>query len=570
MIVKGISTSNGIAIAPIYTYVQEEIVLPEGIISEEAREEALTHFESSLAVTIEQLQSIRAHVATALSEKEAAIFDAHIQIAQDPTWIDTIRQGIGTGTPAAKSTHDAMHMFASIFTQMDDPYMKERGADILDIGDRLIRNILGMRPRGLSHLKEEVILVAEDLTPSDTALLNPKYVKGFITAVGGPTSHAAIMARTLEIPALMGVGDLAPFKEGVEAILEGSEGYVVLEPTAEEVQKAEAKRESYIKRAQALKEEVHLEAVTKDGHRVLLFGNIGKANHAKRARELGAEGIGLFRTEFLYMEKDALPSEEEQFEAYKEAAELMAPYPVIIRTLDIGGDKELPALQLEKEMNPFLGYRALRICLDRTDMFKTQLRALLRASHYGDVHVMYPMVQGISEVREARVILEEAKAELTAEGIPFNPNMPIGIMVEIPSVAVASDLFIKEVDFFSIGTNDLIQYSMAADRGNERVSYLYQPYNPSILRLIKNIIDASHKEGKWTGMCGEMAGDQIAVPLLLGLGLDEFSMSATSILKTRSLIKKLDSKEMKELADKAVSDCETVDEVVSLVKEFTK
>lgn len=565
MFIKGISTSKGIAIAPVYTYTQEEIIIPDETIAAEQCEAELNGFEQALKQTIEQLENIREHVLQSLGKNEGAIFDAHIMIAQDPSWLDMIRQGINNGTPAAKAAHDSTQMFAGIFSQMDDPYMKERGADILDIGDRLIRNILGMRPRGLSHINKEVILVAEDLTPSDTALLNPKYIKGFITAVGGPTSHAAIMARTLEIPALMGVGELTPFVDNELIIIDGGSGFAIINPTAEQQAEAEVKRQAFIERTKALKEEAHLDAITKDGHRVLLFGNIGKAENAKQTKESGAEGIGLFRTEFLYMEKDSLPTEDEQFEAYKKAVELMHPHPVIIRTLDIGGDKELPSLNLPKELNPFLGYRALRICLDRPEIFKTQLKALLRASHYGDVHVMLPMVQSVDEVLQAKEILKQAKTELTTENIPFNNDMPLGIMVEIPSVAVAADLFIKHVDFFSIGTNDLCQYTLAVDRMNEKISNLYTPFHPSVLRLIHSTIQASHKDHKITGMCGEMASDPLATMLLIGLGLDEFSMSAASIPLVKHIVRSVTRQECEEIALKALN-MDTAAEIKSLLE----
>lgn len=417
-------------------------------------------------------------------------------------------------------------------------------------------------------INESVIIVGEDLTPSDTAQLNKEFVKGFATNIGGRTSHSAIMSRSLEIPAVVGTKDITDrVNHGDSLIIDGLSGDVIINPTDDEVQAYEQKQKNFLAEKEELAKLVNDESVSKDGVHVELAANIGTPNDLEGVKNNGAEGIGLYRTEFLYMGRDNMPSEEEQFEAYSKVLKEMDGKRVVVRTLDIGGDKELSYLNLPKEMNPFLGYRAIRLCLDQTDIFRTQLRALLRASEFGKLNIMFPMIATIKEFRDAKAILLEEKEKLVSEGVNVADDIEIGIMVEIPSTAALADIFAKEVDFFSIGTNDLIQYTMAADRMSERVSYLYQPYNPAILRLVKQVIEASHKEGKWTGMCGEMAGDNTAIPLLLGLGLDEFSMSATSILKARKQIKQLDQKEMQELANKAIN-CATEEEVVELVNQI--
>ena len=448
--------------------------------------------------------------------------------------------------------------------------MRERASDIRDVSKRILASLLDVELPNPGLVSEEVILVAYDLTPSDTAQLNKQYVKGFVTDIGGRTSHSAIMARSMEIPAIVGAKSAThDIENGDLVVLDGLSGEVHINPTEEVLNKYRELQAQYKKQQQEWAKLVNEPSITQDGHRVELVANIGNPDDVEGALKYGAEGVGLFRTEFLYMDRDELPDEEVQFEAYKTVLEKMGDKPVIIRTLDIGGDKNLPYLTLPEEMNPFLGVRAIRLCLERPDLFRTQLRALLRASVYGNLKIMFPMIATLDEFREAKQLFLEEKEKLIQEGIPVSESIELGIMVEIPSTAVLADHFAKEVDFFSIGTNDLIQYTMAADRMNERVSYLYQPYHPAILRLIKNVIDASHREGKWTGMCGEMAGDETAIPILLGLGLDEFSMSASSILRARSLIRNLSKKEMEELAEKALT-LSSYEEVVSLVKEFRK
>lgn len=568
---KGIAASDGIAAAKAYMLVQPDLSFSETSIDDPEAE--IKRLDDAVEASKSELELIKQKATENLGEEEAQVFEAHLTILADPELLGQIKDKIKNdkvnAEAALKSVTD---MFIEMFEAMtDNAYMQERAGDIRDVTKRIMSHLLGVTLPNPALIQEEVVIVAHDLTPSDTAQLDRDYVKGFITDIGGRTSHSAIMSRTLEIPAVVGSGSATTdIQEGEMVIIDGINGDALVDPTDAELADYKQKAADFAAQKEEWARLKDAKSVSADGKEVLLGANIGTPDDVSGANDNGAEAVGLFRSEFLYMNSNELPTEDEQYEAYKAALEGMSGKQVVVRTMDIGGDKELPYLPLPEEQNPFLGYRAIRICLNRQDIFRTQLRALLRASKYGRLAIMFPMIATVQEFKDAKAIFEEEKANLVASGVEVSDDIQVGMMMEIPAAAMIADKLAKYADFFSIGTNDLIQYSMAADRGNERVSYLYQPYNPSILRLIKNIIDASHKEGKWTGMCGEMAGDQIAVPLLLGLGLDEFSMSATSILKTRSLIKKLDSKEMKELADKAVSDCETVDEVVSLVKEFTK
>lgn len=548
MNIKGIAASNGIAIAKAFKLIEPELTVVKATISDVEAE--INLYKEALVKTTEELQKIKVKAAQNLSEEEAAVFDAHINMANDPELLSQTTDKIKSeSVNAAYAFDEVSNMFIMMFESMDNEYFRERAADIKDIKKRILAHLLGVKVNDPSTIDEQVVIIAEDLTPSDTAQLDRNFVKGFATNIGGRTSHSAIMARSLEIPAVVGTKTiLEDVKDGDMIILDGLEGNVIVNPTAEQV----AHYEEVAKQYEAQKAEwaklKNEKTVSKDGQHVELAANIGTPKDVEGVLANGGEAVGLYRTEFLYMGRDNFPTEEEQFEAYKAVLEAMGDKPVVVRTLDIGGDKELPYLHLPKEMNPFLGYRAIRLCLDDTDLFRTQLRALLRASAYGKLRIMFPMIATLNEFRSAKALLLEEKAKLVAEGVTVSEEIEVGMMVEIPSAAVLADQFAKEVDFFSIGTNDLIQYTMAADRMNEKVSYLYQPYNPSILRLVKMVIDAAHKEGKWTGMCGEMAGDQTAIPLLLGLGLDEFSMSATSILPARSLISKLSKAEMAELA----------------------
>ena len=566
MRIQGISGSRGVAVGNVYRYIQEEIVIPDYTVAEDIVEEEIGKFAAAMAATLKQLDTIRQKALDEMGPEEAAIFEAHMQIAQDPSLSDGIKSLVESShTNVVAATAQTIETFANIFLGMEDPYMRERGADIKDIGDRLMRNMLGMNPRGLSHISGEVILVAQDLAPSDTASLDKNVVKGIVTAAGGPTSHAAIMARTLEIPAVMGVGDIESFVDGDKAVVLGTDGIVEMNPSDADWDEYTNQAAAFQEELKRLRESANLEATTTDGHHVELFGNIGKAKDAKNALTMGAQGIGLYRTEFLYMENDELPAEDVQFEEYKKVAQDMKGKPVIIRTMDIGGDKELKCLDLPSEMNPFLGYRAIRISLNRPDIFKVQLRALLRASAFGDIHIMYPMIASVEEVKQANAMLDECKAELTAEGKEFNKDIKVGIMIEVPAAAVISPILAKYVDFFSIGTNDLCQYTLAVDRMNEAIGSLYQPLHPGVLRLIKHVIDASHEHGKFTGMCGELAGDPVATMILLGLGLDEFSMTASSIPLIKNILRSVSKAECEEVANKALT-MDTAEEITGYAK----
>ena len=566
MRIQGISGSRGVAVGNVYRYIQEEIVIPDYTVAEDKVEEEIGKFAAAMAATLKQLDTIRQKALEEMGPEEAAIFEAHMQIAQDPSLSDGIKSLVESShTNVVAATAQTIETFANIFLGMEDAYMRERGADIKDIGDRLMRNMLGMNPRGLSHISGEVILVAQDLAPSDTASLDKNIVKGIVTAAGGPTSHAAIMARTLEIPAVMGVGDIESFVDGDKAVVLGTDGIVEINPSDADWAEYTNQAGAFQEELKRLRESANLEATTTDGHYVELFGNIGKAKDAKNALTMGAQGIGLYRTEFLYMENDELPAEDVQFEEYKKVAQDMKGKPVIIRTMDIGGDKELKCLDLPSEMNPFLGYRAIRISLNRPDIFKVQLRALLRASAFGDIHIMYPMIASVEEVKQANAMLDECKEELTAEGKEFNKDIKVGIMIEVPAAAVISPILAKYVDFFSIGTNDLCQYTLAVDRMNESIGSLYPPLHPGVLRLIKHVIDASHEQGKFTGMCGELASDPVATMILLGLGLDEFSMTASSIPLIKNILRSVSKAECEEVANKALT-MDTAEEITAYAK----
>ena len=563
--VKGIAASSGIAIGEVFKLESPVISVTNTL--KGSVEEEKARFTSALEKTVSDINLVKERASANLSEDELAIFDAHLMMAQDPEYASQIVDMIGEGNSADYSCKTVSDNMIAMFESMDNDYFRERAADIKDVSYRLLCNILGLQIPDLTAINEEVIIVAHDLTPSDTASLNKTYTLGFCTAVGGRTSHSAIMARSLEIPAVVGTGNiLESCNNGDMMILDAIDGLAIINPDEEELVAYKAKREAFLAEKEALKVLVHQKSVTVDGHEVELAGNIGGPNDVEGVLNNGGEGVGLFRTEFLYMNSTVdFPTEEEQFEAYKAVLEGMKGKKVVVRTLDIGGDKKLDYFSFPEEMNPFLGYRAIRFCLDRTDVFRTQLRALIRASVYGRLCIMFPMIATIQEFLDAKAIFEEEKAKLVSEGVAVAEKIEVGMMVEIPASAVLADQFAKHADFFSIGTNDLIQYSMAADRMSEKVSYLYQPLNPSILRLVKMTIEGAHKNGKWVGMCGEMAGDAMAAPLLLGLGLDEFSMSATSILRARKIINGLSYEEMKELSAKAVG-CETEAQVSELVK----
>ena len=565
---QGIAASDGIAIAKVYTLTEPDLTVTK--VTVEDSEKEVSRLDDALAASIKDVELIKETALKNLGEEEAQVFDAHLMVLSDPELIGQVKDNITSNKVNAESAlKEVTDMFISIFAGMEDnPYMQERAADIRDVSKRILAHLLGVKIPSPATIKDEVIIVAADLTPSDTAQLNRQYVKAFVTDIGGRTSHSAIMARSLEIPAIVGTKEVTSIaKDGDIIIVDGLTGDVFLNPSEEVIAEYRAKAEAFAAQQAEWEKLKDSKTYTKDGHQVELAANIGTPKDLEGVVNNGAEGVGLYRTEFLYMDSHEMPTEEDQFEAYKAVLEGMNGKPVVVRTMDIGGDKELPYLPLPHEMNPFLGYRAIRISLNEPEMFRTQLRALLRASVYGKLRIMFPMIATLNDFRGAKALLEEEKAKLIAEGVAVSDDIQVGIMIEIPAAAVLAHQFAKEVDFFSIGTNDLIQYTMAADRMNERVSYLYQPYNPSILTLIKHVIDSAHKEGKWAGMCGEMAGDQTAVPLLVGLGLDEFSMSASSVLKTRSLIAKLTLSDMQALADKAINECATVQEVEALVEE---
>lgn len=570
---KGIAASDGVAVAKAYLLVQPDLTFSKATVEDTAAEEA--RLDAALAKSTEELQQIREKAAQSLGEAEAQVFDAHLMVLSDPEMVGQIKQNIKDNSVNAESAlKEVTDMYIGMFEAMEDnAYMQERAADIRDVAKRILAHLLGVTLPNPSMINEEVVVVAHDLTPSDTAQLDRNFVKAFVTDIGGRTSHSAIMARSLEIPAIVGTKEItAKVKEGDILAVNGIEGDVIIDPTDEQKAEFEKAGADYAAQKAEWEKLKNAETVTADGKHFELAANIGTPKDLVGVHNNGGEAVGLYRTEFLYMDSPDFPTEDDQYEAYKAVLEGMEGKPVVVRTMDIGGDKELPYLQLPHEMNPFLGYRALRISLSEQgdEMFRTQMRALLRASVHGNLRIMFPMVATLKEFRAAKAIFEEEKQKLISEGKEVSDTIQVGIMIEIPAAAVLADKFAKEVDFFSVGTNDLIQYTMAADRMNERVSYLYQPYNPSILRLIKNVIDAAHAEGKWAGMCGEMARDQTAVPLLVGMGLDEFSMSATSILKTRSLMKRLDTAKMAELADRALKECDMMEEVVELVHEYVK
>lgn len=566
---KGIAASPGIAIGKVYLLKEQEVVIDRSRIDEKQIGAEITRYKRAIEKTKQQIVEIRDRVMNKMGEKKAEIFDAHIMILDDPTLANQVENRIkGQLVTAENAVDQVVAELVAIFENMEDGYMRERALDFKDVGARIIKNILGVQIQNLAEMSEEAIVVAKDLTPSDTAQMDKQKVLGFVTDAGGRTSHTAIMARSLEMPAVVGTGDVTQrVKNGQIIIVDGMEGKVIIDPSREEREEYLKKRQKHLEEKRELESIKHLPAVTIDGRRVELAANIGTPKDVDGALRNGAEGVGLYRTEFLYMDRNSLPGEEEQFEAYKEVAVKMGDHPVIVRTLDIGGDKDLSYIDFPKELNPFLGWRAIRMCIDRPEILKTQLRAILRASKYGNLLIMYPMIISVTEIREANRILKEAKAELRSEGIMFDEDIKVGIMIETPAAAVIADKLVKEVDFFSIGTNDLTQYTLAIDRVNEKISHLYQPLHPSVLRLIKYVIDVSHREGKWTGMCGELAGDEKAIPLLLGMGLDEFSMSSISIPRAKKIIRCLSTDRLKQLVEDVI-DLSTPQEVMEHLNTF--
>lgn len=566
--IKGIGASSGIAIAKAYKLEMPDLTVSRDTV-EDTTAEIKKLYDHKAAVE-EEIKTIKEAASKNLSAEEAAVFDAHLMMLNDPEFAGQIESKIkDEKLNAAAALEDVANMMIAMFSSMDDAYFKERAADVKDVSTRWKAHLLGKKLPNPSLISEEVVICANDLTPSDTATLNKNLVKGFVTNIGGRTSHSAILARSMEIPAVVATNTIMDnVNDGDLVVLDGTTGEVFINPDEAVVKEYTEKKEAFEAYKAELKTLVDAESVSTDGHKALLVANIGSPEDLEAVKANGAEGVGLFRTEFLYMESDTLPTEDEQFEVYKKVLEGVNG-PVVVRTLDIGGDKKLKSFETPDEMNPFLGVRAIRLCFQHEDIFRTQLRALLRASVYGDLHIMFPMIATLGEFRKAKSILMDEKAKLEAEGVKVSDNFEVGIMIEIPAAAVLADQFAKEVDFFSIGTNDLIQYTFAADRMSSTINYLYQPFNPSILRLVKNTIDAAHANGKWTGMCGEMAGEALAAPLLLGLGLDEFSMSATSILAQRKRIRSLSYEESKKLAEDCLNNAMTMEEVVAKVTEAT-
>lgn len=568
---KGIAASDGIAVAPAYLLVEPDLSFSKTSVSDVDAEVA--RFKKVVEESTKELQKVRDKAKESLGPEEAQVFDAHLLFLSDPEFTGAIETEIKDQKINAEAALDeTAQKFITIFEGMtDNAYMQERAADVRDVSKRLMAHLLGKKLPDPAAIDHEVVVVAYDLTPSDTAQLNKKYVKGFVTDVGGRTAHSAIMARSLEIPAVVGTETITKdVKDGDMLIADGLDGDAIINPTDAQIEEYTKKGEAFAKQKEEWKKLKNEPSVTANGKKFIIAANIGTPNDMKGVKENGAEAIGLYRTEFLYMDSKDFPSEEAQFDAYKKVIEDMDGKQTIIRTCDIGGDKHLDYWDLPEEMNPFLGVRAIRLSMQYKDIFRTQLRALLRASAYGPLGIMFPMIGTLAELREAKQILAEEKDKLAKEGVKIGDDLQVGMMIEVPAAAVLADQFAKEVDFFSIGTNDLIQYTMAADRGNDNVSYLYQPYNPSVLRLIKHTIDGAHENGIWCGMCGEAAGDDIMFPILLSMGLDEYSMSATSILRIRSLMKKINTEDIKELANKACFVSETADENKKLVEETMK
>ena len=551
---KGTGASPGIALGNALVIEHSELNIEKRNI--ENIEAEIEKLQSAVETSRIELEKVKERAKVELGEHEAEIFEAHLLVLEDPELIGSAISKIrDEKVNADYALNEIKEIFVAMFESMDNEYMRERAADIKDVTNRVLRHILGIKVVDLAGLDEEVVLIAHDLTPSDTATMNKNMVLGFLTDIGGRTSHTAIMARTLEIAAVVGLNDITKkVKDGDYIVFNGDTGEVIVNPDEETKAKYASLKEEFEEYRKSLELLKGQASITTDGRHVELAGNIGSPNDVEGLIKNDAEGVGLYRTEFLYMDKeDSFPTEEEQYEAYKAVLEGMNNKPIVIRTLDIGGDKELPYFEMEAEMNPFLGYRAIRLCLDRKDIFKTQLRALYRASVHGKLRIMFPMISSLEELLDAKEVIKEVLKELDAENIAYSNDVEVGMMIEIPSAAVISDVLAKHVDFFSIGTNDLIQYTCAVDRMNQKISHLYNQFNPAVLRLIKMVIDNAHKEGKWVGMCGESAGDQRMIPILLGFGLDEFSMSPISILPARKLITSLSYADMQKFADEVLA-----------------
>lgn len=569
--ISGIPASPGIAFGKALLLKEDDIVINSHKIDPSQVDQEINRFLESRKKASAQLETIKTKAGETFGTEKEAIFEGHIMLLEDEELeqeiIDLIRKNHQTADAAVYAVIEDQ---ASALEELDDEYLKERAADVRDIGKRLLQNILGLAIVDLSAIAEESILVAKDLTPSETAQLNLEKVLGFITDLGGRTSHTSIMARSLELPAIVGIGNITQsVKNGDFLILDAVNNQVLINPSDEEITELREIQTAWLDEKHEMAKLKDLPAITLDGHHVEVCANIGTVRDVAGAERNGAEGVGLYRTEFLFMDRESLPSEQEQFEAYKAVAEAVGAQAVIIRTMDIGGDKDLPYMNLPKEDNPFLGWRAIRIGMDRKEVLHAQLRAILRASAYGKLRIMFPMIISVEEVRTLKAELDMLKAQLTEEGKTFDQDIEVGIMVETPASATIAHHLAKEVDFFSIGTNDLTQYTLAVDRGNERISHLYNPMSPSVLLLIKQVIDASHAVGKWTGMCGELAGDERATLLLLGMGLDEFSMSSISIPRIKKIIRNTNFEDVKALAAEALAQ-PTAEALTSIVDKFIK
>ena len=565
---KGTSASAGIGIGTAVIVEEAELVIERREIADTDAE--IQRFKGALERTIADTERMAQDLATRVGEKEAEIMQGHMMLLSDPMLTGEIENAVRNEKVNSEiAIENVCNMYADMFASMGDELMQQRATDMRDIKTRMQKTLMGIQSVDIAALAPGSVLVAKDLTPSMTAGINPANVVGIVTELGGRTSHSAILARALEIPAVVAVtGFLSGVRDGDEVVLDGSSGDVYVNPDEETKKLFTGRQSQFMEEKKELEKYIGRPSVTKDGVRVEIVANIGKPEDVEKVLQYDGEGIGLFRTEFLFMDREAMPTEDEQFEAYKKVAEAMDGKPVIIRTLDIGGDKEIPYMGLEKDENPFLGYRAIRFCLDRKeDIYKPQLRALLRASAYGNIRIMVPLVTCIEEYRQARALVEELKGELDSKGIPYKRDIQVGIMVETAAASLIADIFAKEADFFSIGTNDLTQYTMAVDRGNKKVSYLYSTFNPAVLRSIKHIISCAREAGIMVGMCGEAASDPLMVPLLLAFGLNEFSMSASAILRTRKLVTEYSVAELQAVADKAMSFA-TAAEIEQYMKEF--
>ncbi|MEV5030150.1 phosphoenolpyruvate--protein phosphotransferase [Paenibacillus sp. LPE1-1-1.1] len=569
MLLQGIAASPGYAVGVAKVLAAKTAQISKMPLENDRLDTEITRFEAAVAATRAELEAIHAQLLEQKKEHEAEIFEAHLMLLEDEELIDRSKELVRTEKINIEfAFHSVSEEIAEMIGGLDDPYLKERAADIRDVSRRVLNKLLGITDEDLNDASGPIILFAEDLTPSDTAQLDPAKVIGFATQAGGSTSHSAIIARSIGIPAIVGVGSAMEntVKNGQSVIIDGTDGKIYIQPDEATLARYSQLQQDQLEIKKRHQSYLNQPSASSDGVQVELVANIGLVKDAELAASAGAEGIGLFRTEFLYMDADQLPSEDVQFEAYCKAAEAFgSDAPIVIRTIDIGGDKEIPYLKLPKEDNPFLGFRAIRICLDRPEMFKTQLRAILRASAFGNLKIMFPMIATLGEWRQAKALLEETKQEFSAAGIAYNPGIETGIMIEIPAAALLADKFAREVDFFSIGTNDLVQYTLAADRMNPKLGYLNDPLHPAVLQLIERVITAAHANGKWAGMCGEMAGQKHALPILLGLGLDEFSMSASAVLPARALLAKLSQQDMKQVAQ-AVLELSTAEEVRAYIE----